>query len=138
MGAGEQAVRQPAALPPSRVGTRKDPRSFSDRRQQGARPRQEKGDVQFRKSGVVLPFLSGARAPRPLPLMPPALCFIRLVRHRLENCSGTLSSPFNETRSMVTFYWRKSRWPPPGSAQLGASNSMALPEKGGRATGGLP
>lgn len=25
MGAGEQAVRQPAALPPSRVGTRKDP-----------------------------------------------------------------------------------------------------------------
>lgn len=58
-----QAVRQPAALPPSRVGTRKDPRSFSDRRQQGARPRREKGDVQFRKSGVVLPFLSGARAP---------------------------------------------------------------------------
>ena len=36
----------------------------------------------------------------------------------------------------MTFYWQmKSRWPPPGFAQLVASNSVTLPKKGGRGQG---
>lgn len=36
----------------------------------------------------------------------------------------------------MTFYWQiKHRWLPPGFAQLVASNSMTLAEKGGWGTG---
>lgn len=118
---GSKHSGSPLPSRPLGVGMHEDPCFCSTRRQQGAQPREGRRPAQ--EAGVVLPFLSGAQAPQPLPLTPPALCFTWLGQHRLENFFGIFSGLFNQTRSAVTFYWQmKSRWPPPGFAQPVASN----------------
>lgn len=74
----------------------------------------------------------------PLSLILLALCFIWLCQYKSKSLFKILSGLFNQTHSAVTFNWQmKSRWPPPGLAQLVASNSVTLPKEGGEGTGSL-
>lgn len=98
----------------------------------------EKKDTRVKEIQFVLPFLSGAQVPGPSSLIFLTLCFFWLGQYRLKNFSVILRGLFNQTHSVVTFSWQmKSRWPPPGFAQLVASNSVTFPKKGSGGTGSL-